>query len=85
VRRTIIAHTAMSYVLADSSKLGVIAVHRVCPLDALTAILTDDIAADQDDGVQEGADPALIAALAAADVTLLRAGGGDRPPLTAAG
>jgi DeoR family transcriptional regulator, fructose operon transcriptional repressor len=83
VRRTIIAHTAMTYVLADSSKLGVIAVHRVCPLEALTAILTDDIAAGQDDGDEEGADGALIAALAAADVTLLRAG--DHPPLTAAG
>ena len=38
VRRTIIAHTASTYVLADSSKLGAIAVHRVCPLDAVTAV-----------------------------------------------
>jgi DeoR family transcriptional regulator, fructose operon transcriptional repressor len=86
VRRTIIAHTAMTYVLADSSKLGVIAVHRVCPLDDLTAILTDDIAvglADDDD--QPGqAGEALIAALAAADVTLLRASRSEQPPLTAA-
>lgn len=42
VRRTIIAHTAACYVLADSSKLGAIAVHRVCPLDRVTAVLTDD-------------------------------------------
>jgi len=42
VRRTIISHTAATYVLADSSKLGAIAVHRVCPLDQLTAIITDD-------------------------------------------
>jgi DeoR family fructose operon transcriptional repressor len=42
VRRTIIAHTAASYVLADSSKLGVIAVHRVCPLEQITAVITDD-------------------------------------------
>ena len=42
VRRTIIDHTAVTYVLADSSKLGVIAVRRVCPLDRLTAVLTDD-------------------------------------------
>ena len=42
VRRTIIAHTAACYVLADSSKLGAIAVHRVCPLDRITAVLTDD-------------------------------------------
>ncbi|HET9971380.1 MAG TPA: DeoR/GlpR transcriptional regulator, partial [Streptosporangiaceae bacterium] len=40
-RRTIIAHAAASYVLADSSKLGAIAVHRVCPLDSITAVLTD--------------------------------------------
>jgi DeoR/GlpR family transcriptional regulator of sugar metabolism len=44
VRRTIVAHTAASYLLADSSKLGVIAVHRVCPLDQFTAIITDDLA-----------------------------------------
>src|ERR1700735_2785187 len=42
VRRTIVAHTAKNYVLADSSKLGVIAVHRVCALDQLTAVITDD-------------------------------------------
>ena len=42
VRRTIIEHTAACYVLADSSKLGAIAVHRVCPLDRVTAVLTDD-------------------------------------------
>jgi DeoR/GlpR family transcriptional regulator of sugar metabolism len=40
-RRTIIAHSGTSYVLADSSKLGAIAVHRVCPLSHVTAILTD--------------------------------------------
>ena len=40
-RRTIIAHAAASYVLADSSKLGTIAVHRVCPLSRVTAVLTD--------------------------------------------
>jgi DeoR family transcriptional regulator, fructose operon transcriptional repressor len=40
-RRVIIAHSGASYVLADSSKLGSIAVHRVCPLDQIEAILTD--------------------------------------------
>ncbi len=65
-RRTIIAHTAACYVLADSSKLGAIAVHRVCPLDRLTAILTDD------------AGPAeSYQALAQAGVTLLQAQGSD--------
>jgi DeoR family transcriptional regulator, fructose operon transcriptional repressor len=58
VRRTIIEHSARSYVLADSSKLGAIAVHRVCPLDRIDAVITD------------GTGPA-DGALAPADVTLL--------------
>ncbi len=74
VRRTIIEHTAASYVLADSSKLGVIAVHRVCPLDRVTAVLTDD----------EG-DPGAHEALTSAGVTVLRASGSQRRPLTEAG
>ncbi len=47
-RRTIIAHAAASYVLADSSKLGTIAVHRVCPLSRVTAVLTDSEASAED-------------------------------------
>ena len=62
VRRTIIGHTAACYVLADSSKLGTIAVHRVCPLDRVTAVLTDD---QGETSAQE--------ALADAGVTVLRA------------
>jgi DeoR family transcriptional regulator, fructose operon transcriptional repressor len=62
VRRTIIAHTAACYVLADSSKLGAIAVHRVCPLDDITAVLTDD-----------QTEPGAHEALAAAGVAVLRA------------
>jgi DeoR family glycerol-3-phosphate regulon repressor len=51
-RRTIIAHAAASYVLADSSKLGAIAVHRVCPLDTITAVLTDpEASAEAVDGL----------------------------------
>jgi DeoR family fructose operon transcriptional repressor len=73
VRRAIIEHTAVTYVLADSSKLGVIAVRRVCPLDRLTAVLTDDEENDE-----------AFAALAAADVTLLRASVSGQDPLTAA-
>ena len=60
VRRTIIGHTAATYVLADSSKLGAIAVHRVCPLDQLTAIITDD---------QEGQD--LVPELQGAGATIV--------------
>jgi DeoR family glycerol-3-phosphate regulon repressor len=73
VRRAIIEHTAVTYVLADSSKLGVIAVRRVCPLDRLTAVLTDDEENDE-----------AFAALAAADVTMLRASVAGQDPLTAA-
>jgi DeoR family transcriptional regulator, fructose operon transcriptional repressor len=59
VRRTIIAHTASSYLLADSSKLGAIAVHRVCALDRITAVVTDD------------RNPGAVSELRAAGVTLL--------------
>ncbi len=61
-RRTIIAHAAASYVLADSSKLGAIAVHRVCPLSRVTAVLTDP-----------GASAAATEALTSAGCTLLSA------------
>jgi DeoR/GlpR family transcriptional regulator of sugar metabolism len=40
-RRVIIANTATSYVLADSSKLGKVAPHRVCGLDDVSAFITD--------------------------------------------
>jgi DeoR family fructose operon transcriptional repressor len=59
VRRTIIAHTASSYVLADSTKLGAIAVHRVCALDSITAVVTDD------------RNPGAVSDLQAAGVSLL--------------
>jgi DeoR family fructose operon transcriptional repressor len=59
-RRTIIEHSAASYVLADSSKLGTIAVHRVCPLSRVTAVLTD-----------YQADPEVVEALAGAGCTVL--------------
>ena len=74
VRRTVIDHTAMTYVLADSSKLGEIAVHRVCTLDRLTAVLTDD-----------AENSAAFAVLAAAGLTLLRAQVTEQPEATAAG
>ncbi|MBV9381902.1 MAG: DeoR/GlpR transcriptional regulator [Streptosporangiaceae bacterium] len=74
VRRTIIDHTAACYVLADSTKLGAIAVHRVCPLDRVAAVLTDD----------EG-EPGAHEALAAAGVTVLRAGITQRPGLAHTG
>src|SRR4029077_5919781 len=73
-RPTILEPPAASYGLADSSKLGVIAVHRVCPLDRVTAVLTDD----------EG-EPGAHEALTSAGVTVLRASGPQRRPLTEAG
>jgi DeoR family transcriptional regulator, fructose operon transcriptional repressor len=73
IRGTIIGHSAAAYVLADSSKLGVIAVQRVCALGQLTAVITDD---------EEN--PAALAALAGG-VTLLHAAVGKRPSLTTAG
>jgi DeoR family transcriptional regulator, fructose operon transcriptional repressor len=73
VRRTIIAHTAASYVLADSSKLGTIAVHRVCALDAVSAVITDD------------QNPVAVRDLTAAGVTLLYAEITAQTPLNLAG
>jgi hypothetical protein len=49
-------------------------VHRVCPLDRVTAVLTDD----------EG-EPGAHEALTSAGVTVLRATGPRHRPLTEAG
>jgi len=37
----IIANASAAYVLADASKLGQVAPHRVCGLDEVTAVVTD--------------------------------------------
>jgi DeoR/GlpR family transcriptional regulator of sugar metabolism len=42
VRRTMLDHAAERYVLADSSKLGHVAVRKVCPLERLSAVITDE-------------------------------------------
>jgi DeoR family transcriptional regulator, fructose operon transcriptional repressor len=42
VRRTIIANSARSYILADSSKLGQVAPYRVCDLGAVAGLITDE-------------------------------------------
>jgi len=42
-RRVMLAHAAEQYVLADSSKLGQVALRKVCDLDQLTAVITDDL------------------------------------------
>lgn len=64
-RRVIIAHAGASYVLADSSKLGTIAVCRVCPLTQITAVLTDS---DDSQASKEA-----MEALTAAGCTVLQA------------
>lgn len=46
VRRTIIANSAASYILADSSKLGQIGPHRVCDLRSVAGLITDECTSD---------------------------------------
>jgi DeoR family transcriptional regulator, fructose operon transcriptional repressor len=41
VQRVVLDHAGHAYVLADASKLGVIAVRRVCGLDRVTGLITD--------------------------------------------
>jgi len=41
VRRLVLARAAASYVLADASKLGRVAAHRVCGLTEFTGLITD--------------------------------------------
>lgn len=41
-RRVILANASQSYALADTSKLGKVAPHRVCQLDELSAVITDE-------------------------------------------
>jgi DeoR family glycerol-3-phosphate regulon repressor len=45
VRRTIIANSARSYILADSAKLGQVAPHRVCGLESVTGLITERVTA----------------------------------------
>ena len=40
-RRVMVANSKISYVLADESKIGRVAVHRVCNVSDVTAIVTD--------------------------------------------
>lgn len=74
VRRIIIERARERYVLADSSKIGHIAVGQVCPLDALTAVITDS-----------DADPDVVAAIEAAGVNVIVAPGEPSTAALAAG
>lgn len=61
-RRTIIANSARSFILADSSKLGHIAPHRVCELSAVSGLITE-----------QDSDPAVTAAIHEAGGVVLSA------------
>ncbi|HET7388170.1 MAG TPA: DeoR/GlpR family DNA-binding transcription regulator [Nocardioidaceae bacterium] len=60
VRKIILERARERYVLADSTKIGHIAVGQVCPLNTLTAVITDS-----------NADAATVAAIEDAGVTVL--------------
>lgn len=60
VRKVLIAHAAERFVMADSSKLGHIALGRVCDLSEITGVITDD-----------EADPVVVEALRGAGVEVL--------------
>jgi len=47
-RRVILEHAAESYVLADTSKLGLVALGKVCDLARLSAVITDDHADERE-------------------------------------
>ena len=80
-RRTIIAQSAASYVLADSSKLGTIAVHKVCPLGRVTAVLTDEGASTEATEALTSAGCAVLKAPCPNGSARGREGGwGDGPP-----
>ena len=59
-RKIILGHAAECYVLADSSKLGQIALAKVCELAELTAVITD-----------EGADPETVTEFERAGIAML--------------
>ncbi len=73
-RRVIIEHAGASYVLADASKIGAVAVHRVCPLSRVTAVLTDSPdSASEDSASEDRASKEAVDALVAAGCTVLHA------------
>lgn len=74
VRQVMLDHAAEVYVLADSSKLGQVALRKVCDLDRITAVLTDD-----------GADPAVVGALESKGVRVLVAATGEARRQTSSG
>ena len=68
VRRHMLQRSNEQYVLADSSKLGRVALRRVCEVAGVTAVITD-----------AGARPEAVDALTARDVKVLIAGEPEPP------
>jgi DeoR family fructose operon transcriptional repressor len=68
VRRHMLQRSSERYVLADSSKLGRVALRRVCDLNTVTGVITDS-----------GAPRETVDALAARGVRVLVADADDRP------
>lgn len=66
IRKLLIAHSTERHVLVDSTKLGQVALGKVCDLADLTGVITDD-----------GADPDVVDALRATSVEVLVAHSGD--------
>lgn len=60
-RRAIIDHSARSFALADSSKLGRVAPHRVCALGRLAGVITDGPVPAEVAAALDGAGPSLPA------------------------
>jgi len=61
LKRVMIEHSARSYVLADASKIGKVAVRHICPVSEVDAVITD-----------ASIDPSFIDPLRRANVEVLR-------------
>ena len=48
LNRVLASHAKERIVVADSTKLGVIATHQFCPVENITMVITDDLATDED-------------------------------------
>ena len=60
VKRALIRGARRVYAVVDHSKLGRTAFSTICPLDALTGLVTDD-----------GADPSILSAFKAAGLEII--------------
>ena len=76
-RRVILEHAAERYVLADSSKLGLVAMGKVCDVAALSAVITDDRADPGDVRSLEEAGLVVMIATVDEDSTAASAKGGQ--------